>query len=245
MTIAEIEWTETLDGVGGWLHADEAAGLARSVVEQPPRDAPLLVVEIGSWKGRSTIALGLAAQERGDARVVAIDPHLGDNGEYLESSPTFDEFWENVDRAGVGDVVEARRLTSHDARPTVDDRTVGVLFVDGSHRYEDVRRDIDEWSSTLVDGAIVAFNDSSKPGVFRALRETVLRPRSGFRAESLVRSTAFLRYGTTPLTTDERWQLRRFTLVLAARRAAHPLVALMPAGLKRWGNRVTSRAVAR
>jgi hypothetical protein len=73
-------------------------------------------VEIGSWKGRSTVALATAAQRRGNAHVVAIDPHLGDNGEFMEASPTFDEFLANLDRCGVREVVEPRRLTSHDAR---------------------------------------------------------------------------------------------------------------------------------
>ena len=66
-----IDLAGALDGVGGWLHLDEAVLLYDSIIRQPSRPGGLRVVEIGSWKGRSTIALGLAARRRGDTEVIA------------------------------------------------------------------------------------------------------------------------------------------------------------------------------
>jgi hypothetical protein len=234
----------SLAGVGGWLHLDEAEQLHRSVLAHPRASGHLLVVEIGSWKGRSTIALGLAAHARGDVEVMAIDPHLGDNGEFQEESETFTDFLQNIERAGVADVVRPVRSLSHDARPLVEPASVGVLFLDGSHRYEDVVVDLHDWVSALTDGATLACNDSSKPGVYRALRETALRRKAPFREPLLVRSTLFLVHRPgAPWTRGDDLRWIRLAVVLLARRAVHRVVPYLPGWAKRAGNRVSSSAL--
>jgi hypothetical protein len=52
-----------------------------------------------------------------------------------------------------------------------DGQPIDLLFIDGSHDYEDVLADIDMWTPLLADEGIVAFNDPYAPGVNRALRE--------------------------------------------------------------------------
>jgi hypothetical protein len=235
-----------LDGVDGWLHLDEAQRLFAAVVGWPSSARPLRVVEIGSWKGRSTVALGLAALERGGTEVIAIDPHLGDNGEWDEGTETMEELQANLERAGVQDVVRTIRAFAHDARTQVDDDSVGVCFLDGSHRYEDVVVDIEDWTPTLIDGATIAFNDSSKPGVHRALRESVLQAGGPFRNPELVRSTLFVEHHpSAPWTREDARRRRKLVLVLAGRRAVHRMVPLLPGWVKRTGNRVSQRVVAR
>lgn len=241
--VPDLGIEDALFGIDGWLHLDEAAELARCVLAAPS-DAPLGIVEIGSWKGRSTVALALAAQSRGDAAVVAIDPHLGDNGEWMAESPTYEEFLRNVRNAGVESVVLPIRRLAHHARSEVTDGSVGVLFVDGSHRYEDVRQDIEDWTSSLVDGAIIAFNDSSKPGVYRAICEQILDNDQRFRAHRLVRSTVFFRLSSNPMSSHERTRLRHLRWTLRARRFVHPVVAWLPAPLKTAGNRISARTGA-
>ena len=239
-----IDLAGALDGVGGWLHLDEAVLLYDSIIRQPSRPGGLRVVEIGSWKGRSTIALGLAARRRGDTEVIAIDPHLGDNGEFYEDAETLTEFLANIERAGLSDVVRPVRALSHDARPLVADASVGVLFLDGSHRYEDVSTDLRDWVPALCDGAILACNDSSKPGVYRALCETVLRRRAPFAAATLVRSTLFVEHRPdSTWTRADNIAWLKLRSVLFARRAVHRFVRFLPGWAKRAGNAVTERAV--
>jgi predicted O-methyltransferase YrrM len=243
----EIETlTAALDGVDGWLHIDEAAQLYDSVLAADPNATGPCVVEIGSWKGRSTIALALAVRATGRAmKVVAIDPHLGDNGEFQDESETFTEFTRNIERAGVDDLVTPLRSLSHDARPEIADASVAVLFLDGSHRYDDVRTDLADWISALRPGAVMAFNDSSKPGVYRALSEGVLRRRSAFRKPLLVRSTLFLTYEPRAAwTTHDDREWLKLRAVLGMRRAAHRVVPHLPGFVKRAGNRVSQRAVS-
>lgn len=48
---------------------------------------------------------------------------------------------------------------------------VGLLWIDGDHRYEAVHRDYHSWSRLLVNDATVAFHDESAPGVARLIGE--------------------------------------------------------------------------
>ena len=236
---------DDLQGVEGWLHLDEARALRDAVVALEPKDQPLLVVEIGSWKGRSTISLARGLQGGGHAGVIlAVDPHEG-NVEHRErwgAVDTYAEFLSNLGRAGVADLVRPIRATSHQARASVDNGSVSLLFVDGSHEYEDVLQDIDDWVSALSPGAVVVFNDSSWPGVFAALRRKVVRVGTPFRDPVLVRSTIFVTWDPTRrmgVGGCARWLI--VGGLLWSRRSAHRYVGRVPAPIKAWANSLTNR----
>ena len=243
------ELLRRLSGIEGWLHEDEALETFRSARDLEPRDGGLTIVEIGSWKGRSTIVLATALELSGhDGRVIAIDPHTG-NVEHVRrwrEVDTFEEFLANLDRAGVRGRVEPRRASSHEAHVGVPDESVDLLFIDGSHEYEDVVADIDLWSSKLRAPATVIFNDSSWPGVYRALRERVVRRDAPYRHPRLVRSTLFVRYDprSSPAAGERReWVSAR--IVLCSRAAAHRIVPRLPRWAKEAGNRLTARLTSR
>jgi predicted O-methyltransferase YrrM len=194
MTRASL--TDALADVEGWLGDDEAWTLHRAVAARPATE-PVTVVEIGSWKGRSTIALATAVADRPAGGVVlAVDPHEGGVAHRLTGEvDTFDQLLANLERAGVAGVVDPVRTTSRAARGVVADHSVEVLFVDGSHRFEDVLGDIDAWESALVPGALAAFHDSiSYPGVRRALRARALIRGSSYRRPRLVEETMTFDY---------------------------------------------------
>jgi predicted O-methyltransferase YrrM len=212
-----------LDGVEGWLGTAEAWALRQAVATVPGSGA-VRVVEIGSWKGRSTIALASGAAARPGGGVVhAIDPHRGGVAHRITGEPdSWDGFLANLERAGLRDAVEPVRATSRAARPSVADDSVQVLFVDGSHRYEDVLHDLDAWRPALCVGARVAVHDAvGYPGVGAALRERVLTRRSAFRSPRLVEETLLVEY--RPDSPWRRTDSRRVMAMrgrIAARRAA-------------------------
>src|SRR5207253_204180 len=119
------------------------------------------IVEIGSFKGRSTVGLAYVAQRYGLGSVVAIDPHTSPSTtdpDLGTDQSSYDEFQENLRRAGVADVVDCRRAFSHEvARDWT--RPIRLLWIDGDHVYEAVKRDLALFRPHLAPGAIVAMHD--------------------------------------------------------------------------------------
>jgi predicted O-methyltransferase YrrM len=219
-----------IEGVEGWLDLEEALVLREAARQVALTAADPVVVEIGSWKGRSTIAMAGGLREAGRGRVFAIDPHRG-SSERQGDRPvdTFPEFRENVASRGLDRHVTPVRETSAAARPRFADRSVHMLFVDGPHDYASVRQEIEDWRSALVAGARVAFHDFSWPGVGRALREAVLGPRSEFRQPRLIRNTMHFRYlPDSPWTVGDAAVAMQVRLVIQLREAACRARPLLP-----------------
>lgn len=115
-----------------------------------------VIVEIGSWKGRSTIWLAKGAS----VKVYAIDPHVGtDTHQHAGCANTYDEFIKNIVRAGVGDVVVPVMKTSEESVKNWDE-PVGLIFIDGDHSYDTAKFDFDQWGTHLVEGGIIALHDT-------------------------------------------------------------------------------------
>ena len=103
------------------------------------------MVEIGSFRGRSTIVLASAVPD--DVDVVAIDPHAGNDrgpqeiaGYAKEAEADHEAFIANVAAAGVADRVRHVREFSDRALDEVPGE-IALLFIDGAHRYAPARSD--------------------------------------------------------------------------------------------------------
>lgn len=156
----------------GWLIDQEALelfGLARSLSESSP-----VVVEIGSWCGKSSVVIAMALLGKKQPRLCCIDPfdEMGDprcsedhrfsksfrlaKG-YLGGSPRT-KFDENVQSLGVGDVITVYQGYSHDLAETWRDK-LDLVFIDGNHNYDAVRQDFLDWSRFIKPGGFIAFHD--------------------------------------------------------------------------------------
>ncbi len=138
-----------------------------------------VIVEIGSFKGKSTVGLATVCDQYGLGPVVAIDPHAGLS--YLgpdapHQSPTFDEFLASLKSAGVEHIVEVHRAFSRDLADNWN-RPIRLLWIDGDHSYKGCKEDFDLFSPYLSEGAIVAFHDTLNAfdGPIRVFVEEVLR----------------------------------------------------------------------
>jgi hypothetical protein len=112
--------------------------------------------------------------------VHAIDPHTG-SPQHLEMFGdkiwTFEEFKQNIQRAGVDGVVEPHVDFSQAVAKTFSD-PVEMIFIDGLHEYDGVKRDFDDWFPKVVDGGTMAFHDTTCwPGVIQVMKEDVFRSR--------------------------------------------------------------------
>ncbi len=171
----EDAWASVAD-VEGWMTRGQAEQLAIAAAACP---AGGRIVEIGSFRGRSTIVLARCAP--GDVEVVAIDPHAGNDrgpqeieGYVAEANADHRAFVANLAAAGVTDRVRHLRMFSDQALGELDG-PCDVLYVDGAHRYEPARADLRDWGARVADGGTMLVHDSfSSIGVTLAiLRELV------------------------------------------------------------------------
>jgi predicted O-methyltransferase YrrM len=114
------------------------------------------IVEIGSWRGRSTICLARGARRGGDTSVYAVDPHTGSIEQRVVS--TLASFLHNIENAGVKDLIVPLVVPSIEAAASFE-QPVELVFIDGAHDYESVRQDIAAWMPKLVVGGTIAFHD--------------------------------------------------------------------------------------
>lgn len=118
------------------------------------------IVEIGSWKGRSTIWLARGSQAGLNKAVYAIDPHIGTpTHEQYGNEATLDEFVANIASAGVLETVTPYVTTSEEASKGWKE-AVELLFIDGRHDYTSVLFDFLSWTPYLVPNGIVALHDT-------------------------------------------------------------------------------------
>lgn len=198
-------YDEIFRKVEGWLFDHEARLLYNLARDRSIKGE---VVEIGSWKGKSTVVLALALQETGGGKVHAIDPHTG-NPEHGKVQ-TFEEFKENVRKAGVEANVAPIVKPSKEAAVGWT-APVRLLWIDGNHSYDFVKTDFEVWDPHLVNGGVVAFHDSiHAEGVSRVLKESLF-PSDRYRNIGFVDNIVYAEK-TEKITSAERMR-NQVTLV--------------------------------
>jgi predicted O-methyltransferase YrrM len=215
--------------VPGWLTDEEGEALYELAKRCSGRG---VIVEIGSWKGKSTICLGLGSRAGHDVRIYAVDPHAGYR---------FGDFKENVERAGIAGLVTPIPSLS---QPAADDfhEPIELLFVDGSHEEALVREDFDKWVPKVVDGGWVAFHDTTwTAGPRRVVGERVYRSREFKDVRFVVGSTTVARKVARNTLADRaraRYVLGVKTAFWLGSTAVKKQRRLLPASVERFGRRV-------
>jgi MMP 1-O-methyltransferase len=165
---ADVE--EITRDVEGWFGPFEGRLLYRLASLADPAG---YIVEIGSWHGKSTIWLAAGARAGRGARVVAIDPHAGTHLR-AERETTEHVMRANLARAGLEDQVDVVVDTSEHAVAGWS-QPVSLLWIDGDHEYESVKRDLEQWHPFLLPDAAVALHDTFVwPGPERVVRELLI-----------------------------------------------------------------------
>lgn len=159
---SEVEQVKRLAGeIDGWLSDAESELLYKLAKNVSKGQA---IVEIGSWKGKSTVWLAKGAEAGQKNEVYAIDPHRGSRAHLSEGEEdTYPVFLANLSKAGVKDIVIPLVMTSAEAARCWHEN-IGLLWIDGSHEYEDVKHDLLLWKQYLSLGSMVALHDCDKPG---------------------------------------------------------------------------------
>ena len=143
----------------GWLTDDEASELRLLATGK-------VVLEIGSWLGRSTLAMAETA-----TKVFSIDHHRGDDGttgffrDKLRQEPVADTLPEFRTNTSVFRNIVPLVGDTGDLAAVLADGFADVVFVDGAHDAESVERDVRLAKRCLKDGGVLAMHDWGAPGV--------------------------------------------------------------------------------
>ncbi len=167
------------EGIAGFLY-DRASACTKGAI-----------VEIGSYLGRSTICIAKGSKSGGRMLVYSVDPHNGggttpdptwrdshdpgtpDLKYYINTGDKFPEFQERLRKFQVDDIVIPIVNYSELAYKKGWDKPIEMLFIDGEHRYNYVKMDLEMWGKHVISGGIIIFDDASHPGVKRVIDEMI------------------------------------------------------------------------
>lgn len=124
------------------------------------------IVEVGSAKGRSTVALALGAKSGGRAPVYAIEPHEHSQGVLggVFTPRNRATFLDSLLRSDTVEIVRLVNLSSEVVAPGWQ-QEAGLVFIDGDHRFERVLCDFECWAKHLVEGGLMVLHDSTDPSL--------------------------------------------------------------------------------
>jgi predicted O-methyltransferase YrrM len=135
----------------------------------------LVCVEVGVWKGDSLIYLLSELKKYGNKyRLFAVD--LWDefpgntNGEDIQKD-SYKIFLNNLKQNHKRNDIRIIKEDSAKAANMFDDKSVDMVFIDASHDFESVCKDIDAWLPKIKSGGIMAGHDYTEDcGVAEAVQ---------------------------------------------------------------------------
>jgi predicted O-methyltransferase YrrM len=140
---------------------------------QRRRGTPFRILEIGSWAGASAVswAKGLETLQV-DGTVLCIDswapyfdlqkdsdPFYAEMNGAAASGAIFELFRHNLKICGVESRVQYRRGESRQVAPSLASGSFDVVYLDGSHRYDDVSFDLREAARLVANNGVVCGDD--------------------------------------------------------------------------------------
>lgn len=163
-----------ISALDGWLSLHEGFFLYETAKKKGKGE----IVEIGSWKGKSTICLAAGSKISEGPKITAIDPHKGEftkNGKIGKKSPTFTTFKKNLEKVQLTSFVNPLVTTSKKAAQNWK-KSVKFLFIDGLHNYKNTYQDYSLWSPFVANNGIIAFHDAfcGHAGPERVVSEEIL-----------------------------------------------------------------------
>jgi predicted O-methyltransferase YrrM len=159
---------ERAKNISGWMSETELAFLHTVALSIPDYGK---VVEIGSWKGRSTVAICEALKQKNHINLYAVDTFAGDpeilkDGYQIENDEVYEEFQKNT---ADYPFLTTIRTTSAEASQQFEDESLDWIFIDADHSYDAVCNDVRFWFRKLKYGGILSGHDYPKVAVKRAI----------------------------------------------------------------------------
>jgi predicted O-methyltransferase YrrM len=163
--IEEEKELASVTGIEGWFSEGQAAVLRKLIAKLP--DKPT-VVELGAWKGRSTVVIGKATKER-DGEFWSID-HWKGSPEGQESyhkqaaenpGSVLEEYLTNLAQSGLSDFVQVVDGDLFEAVNDCEDACADLIFFDAEHSIEATANAFKAWEPKLKPGGVAVFHDAN------------------------------------------------------------------------------------
>jgi predicted O-methyltransferase YrrM len=160
----------------GWISPAESAYLymvAKNCIGKG------VILEIGCWKGKSTIFLAKGSKAGNNVKIYSVDPHTG-SSEHRKLDPntwTYPEFKSNIQIMNIDDIVVPIIKTSANASINWN-KPIELLFIDGAHEYELVKQDFELWYPHVIKDGMVLMHDTdpktSNPDPLKVCKEYMI-----------------------------------------------------------------------
>jgi glycosyltransferase involved in cell wall biosynthesis len=152
--------------IEGWMTPEELGWLYRTATKMTS------ILEIGSWKGRSTYALLSGCK----GIVTAVDTFKGSQDvhdltyEIGKQQDIYAQFMQNV---GHFSNLQVLKMTSEEATVALKDKQFDMIFIDAEHTYEGVKHDIELWKNNAT--VVLCGHDyvETWPDVQRAVSDSI------------------------------------------------------------------------
>jgi predicted O-methyltransferase YrrM len=157
---AQDRYVQPSPEISGWMTPDELQWLYERAKEHRS------IVEVGSWRGRSTHALLSGCW----GEVTAVDHFGGSPGDLhslMGASDTYAAFMRNCGGFSNLRVLQMDSVSAADICGTGFD----MIFLDGSHSFYDVLADLRAWAPKLAPSGLLCGHDADKRGVSAALQQ--------------------------------------------------------------------------
>ena len=178
-------------------------------------------VEVGSWTGKS--AAYMAVQIINSDKKIkfdCVDPwaYLGEGRDQIgddahraaygwPDKDLYQSFLENM--SPVRHVLTPIRSFSVEAAKLYEDKSLDFIFIDGSHLYEEVKKDLSAWHPKLKKDGIISGHDWPQRGVKRAVREFF--EGSEIRVEQCIDRQTMVDHGSCSwvISPEKKWWIPR------------------------------------
>jgi Methyltransferase domain len=140
-------------------------------------EEPQVVLEVGSWLGKST--MWMAERVSSEGKVYAVDHWLGSfehqpgQGAYHQAVPfLYQQFLSNVIHRGLAHKIIPVKMESGDAAEALKGEvTPDLIYIDGSHDYDGVTRDLNLWYPYVQGKCVFCGDDWAWKTVRRAVED--------------------------------------------------------------------------
>jgi len=157
--IATVKAINPNEGINGYVLNFAHGGLQRGdmdsldslVMKVVRKNTPLKLIDVGVAKGSSSAVMAYRAREFGGV-VHGVD-------DYAPHKNFIDLYWQNMRYLGLNKHVDLIIERSEVAYARFEDESIDLVFLDASHHYPDVVRDIKVWYPKIRKGGILCGHD--------------------------------------------------------------------------------------